>query len=234
LILYDISSTIEPDMPVYKNRAEKRPRFMISRDYPSDSVREGRLDFDLHSGTHIDLPLHVIPEGERSDSWKSDHFMTCCRVLDFSNLGCDRISAVDLEQKEKVTLDSGRGALIEAGWSILLKTSNSTRSSFDFSFVFLETSGAEFLADKGVAGVGIDALGIERDQQGHPTHRALLKQGIWILEGLRLAEAPEGKYILALLPLKIAGVEALPARALLLDPEGAADIAKILGLVKKH
>lgn len=219
MLLYDLSSTIEPGMPVYKNRDEKRPRFIISRDFPNDAVREGRLDFDLHSGTHVDLPLHVIQGGEPSDHWNSKHFLTSCRVLDFSSLEGDRISAAHLEQKEVEAANHGDQPLFVKDCSILLKTANSAENGFIFSFVFLETSGAELLAERKIAGVGIDALGIERDQPGHPTHRALLKEGIWILEGLQLAGVPEGRYVLALMPLKIAGVEALPARALLLDPE---------------
>jgi len=60
MFLYDISSTIAPDMPVYKNRDEKRPRFKVGRDHNNGSIYEGRLDFDLHSGTHLDFPLHVL------------------------------------------------------------------------------------------------------------------------------------------------------------------------------
>lgn len=218
MLLYDISSTIAPDMPVYKNRDEKRPRFTVNRDHNSGNIYEGRLDFDLHSGTHIDLPLHVLPQGETSDAWKSEQFLTRCRVLDFSALAADRIGAGDLQQKE----DEGRPQVSEPFWetgsTVLLKTANSAQQHFDFSFIFLDASGAEYLAKKNIAGVGIDALGIERDQEGHPTHRALLQKGIWILEGLRLAAVAEGNYILALMPLKIAGVEALPARAFLLEP----------------
>ncbi len=217
--LYDISSTIAPDMPVYKNRDEKRPRFTVNRDHTSGTIYEGRLDFDLHSGTHIDLPLHVLPQGETSDAWNSEQILTRCQVLDFSDLAADRISADDLQQKEEEGRHSGGEAFFEADSTILLKTANSAKQHFDFSFVFLEKSGAEYLAQKNIVGVGIDALGIERDQEGHPTHRALLQKGIWILEGLRLAAIAEGQYILALMPLKIAGVEALPARAFLLEPD---------------
>jgi len=222
MLLHDISSTIAPDMPVYKNRDEKRPRFTVSRDHISGTIHEGRLDFDLHSGTHIDLPLHVLPQGETSDTWNSKHVLTRCRVLDFSSLGADRIRAGDLQQKE----DEGRlpegKPFFEADSTVLLKTANSARQHFDFSFVFLEKSGAEYLAQKNIAGVGIDALGIEREQEGHPTHQVLLRKGIWILEGLLLSAVAEGNYILALMPLKIAGVEALPARAFLLEPGSVA------------
>jgi arylformamidase len=218
MLLYDISSTIAPDMPVYKNRDEKRPRFKVSRDHASGSIYEGRLDIDLHSGTHLDFPLHVLPQGESSDAWNNEQFLTRCRVLDFSASAADRIGAGDLQQKEDESRHQASEPFWEAGGTVLLKTANSAKQHFDFSFVFLDTSGAEFLAQKNIVGVGIDALGIERDQEGHPTHRTLLQKGIWILEGLRLAAVAEGNYILALMPLKIAGVEALPARAFLLEP----------------
>jgi arylformamidase len=100
MLLYDISSTIAPDMPVYKNRDEKRPRFTVSRDHVSGTIYEGRLDFDLHSGTHIDLPLHVLPQGETSDAWKSEQFLTRCRVLDFSALAADRIGQAICSRKK--------------------------------------------------------------------------------------------------------------------------------------
>ena len=62
-------------------------------------------------------------------------------------------------------------------------------------------------------------MGIERSQEGFPTHRSLLSNGIVILEGLRLKDIAEGDYILISLPLKIENVEAAPCRAVLLEKE---------------
>ncbi len=65
--------------------------------------------------------------------------------------------------------------------------------------------------------MGIDYLGIERNQPGHDTHRALLSSGVAIIEGLRLADIAAGKrYYFMCLPLRIVGFEAAPARAILL------------------
>ena len=47
-------------------------------------------------------------------------------------------------------------------------------------------------------------------------HRALLSYGIAVLENLDLSHAPDGRYRLFAAPLKIAGGEAAPCRALLL------------------
>ncbi len=65
-------------------------------------------------------------------------------------------------------------------------------------------------------GVGTDGLGIERAQKGHPTHKILLGNDIIIIEGLRLKDVPEDVYDMFCLPLKIPGVEATPARVVLL------------------
>ena len=84
-------------------------------------------------------------------------------------------------------------------------------------FVFISSAAAQRLVDLGVDGVGLDALGVERDQGDHGTHHALLGAGMVIIEGLRLAEVPEGQYLMIAAPLKISGVEAAPARVLLTD-----------------
>ena len=48
-----------------------------------------------------------------------------------------------------------------------------------------------------------------------PTHKTLLGHGIPIIENLNLREVPAGCYTLICLPLKMAGAEASPVRAVL-------------------
>jgi len=64
--------------------------------------------------------------------------------------------------------------------------------------------------------VGIDSLGIERDQPGHETHKILLSLEIVILEGLLLKNIREDEYFLIALPINVAGADGAPARAVLL------------------
>jgi arylformamidase len=203
--IFDISMDIHRDMLVWKNKDEKRPLIEVTRDFASGSAYESRISMDMHTGTHIDAPLHMIENGATMESYSLESFVGKCRVLDLTEVE-DRITAVDLEDK---TMDKGD--------FIILKTRNSFREDFDMNFVFVEKSGAQYLKDKGVVGVGIDSVGIERSQEGHETHRKLLGSGIAILEGLRLKDVPEGQYFLCALPLKIKGVEAAPARAILIE-----------------
>ncbi len=102
---------------------------------------------------------------------------------------------------------------------ILFRTKNSDlapTAAFDYEFVYLREDAARYLVNKRVRAVGIDYLGIERNQPAHETHTALLSADIPIIEGLRLAEVAEGHYQLVCLPLAIVGLEASPARAILI------------------
>jgi arylformamidase len=72
------------------------------------------------------------------------------------------------------------------------------------------------LADAGVELVGIDYLSMEKYKSADfKTHLILLGKGIPILEGLQLADVVPGDYDLVVLPLRVIGHEAAPARAIL-------------------
>src|SRR3989338_1560847 len=98
---------------------------------------------------------------------------------------------------------------------VLLKTKNQIEKDFDFNFVYLEKSGADYLASKKIKAVGIDSLGIERNQPNHLTHNILAGENIPIFEGLDLSKVKQGKYFFHGLPLKINSGDASPVRAVL-------------------
>ena len=175
------------------------------KDFTNAPCFETDIVMNLHTGTHIDRPLHMIEGGETMDSLDISNLVTECVVLDFSHLE-EKITKADLVEKE-----------IQRGTFVILKTKNSNENVFNPSFVYLEESGAKYLQSLAVKGVGIDALGIERAQLGYPTHKTILGDMRIILEGLVLKGVQEGKYQLIALPLKIAGVEASPTRAILIQ-----------------
>lgn len=201
--IYDISMAIYSDMPVYKNKEEKKPRLRVQQDFKSSSAYESVLEINMHTGTHVDAPLHMFEGGETIDQLDLSKVITQCKLLDLTQV-VDRITARDLE---------GKG--ISKDDFILFKTKNSFCEFFDVDFVFLDKTGAEFLKHIGIKGVGADALGIERSQPDHSTHKILFEAGITIIEGLRLAEVPEGEYLLFAAPLKVIGAEGAPTRAVL-------------------
>lgn len=204
-MIYDISMTLHPDMAVYKNKPEKKPVFKTVRTFAKDGGYETDLAFNLHTGTHIDYPLHVLENGDTSDSENLETLIGDAMVLDFSHV------------ETAITAEDLKAYAIKPESFVLLKTANSKTDTFSFDFIYLAEDAAAYLAEIAVRGVGIDALGIERNQAGQPTHKHLLSQGIVIIEGLRLKTIREGHYTMICLPLKIQGVEAAPARVILTE-----------------
>ena len=202
--MIDISWPISNEMTEYKNRKSVQIRTL--KTILNDNVFESELTFHSHTGTHIDAPAHFLKNGAPVDHVSFDSLIGTCRVLDCSHLG-QVISASDLSN-----------FAIESGERILLKTKNSTldsQSLFDASFAYLNRSAAEYLVSKKLKTIGIDYLGIERNQPQHETHTVLMSASITIIEGLRLANVIPGNYELICLPLLILGVDAAPARAIL-------------------
>ncbi len=204
--IYDISMSIYYEMPVYKGRASKRPIIKIDSNFQTGTVYETRLEMNMHTGTHLDMPLHIIEGGSTLEKLDLNKVVTKAAVLDLTAAE-EKITGKDLEKK-----------VIEEGDFVILKTRNSFKDILEKDFVYLDETGAEYLKSKNVAGVGIDALSIERGRPDHDTHKILLKAGIVILEGLKLDEPEEGRYLLVAAPLKLIETEAAPVRALLIKP----------------
>jgi arylformamidase len=72
------------------------------------------------------------------------------------------------------------------------------------------------LARRGVFLVGVDTPSVDLFASKElPSHGRCLANGTAILEGLVLRDVPEGRYELIALPLKLAGFDASPVRAVL-------------------
>ena len=158
----------------------------------------------MHTGTHLDRSLHMVEGGDTVETLPLRDYITECKVLNLTQV------------KEKITDQDLMDHQIKQGDFVLFKTRNSFENNLEGDFIFLHKSAARYLAEIGIKGVGIDALGIERSQPGHESHLALMEKGIHILEGLRLAQIEEGNYLLVALPLNIVGAEAAPVRAVLM------------------
>jgi len=202
---YDVSMTITKDMQVYKNKEAKKPIFENASNFDNGSSYETILKFNLHTGTHMDFPLHMIKNGETSDTLDLNKLITKVKVYDLTYLN-DSIKDVDL-----FDLD------IQEDDFVLFKTRNSFEEFFNFQFVYIHESASIYLAKKKIKGIGVDGLGVERDQVGHPTHKHLMHANVTIIEGLRLKEIEPKIYDMYALPIKIEHVDALPLSVILVE-----------------
>lgn len=201
----DISWPISNDMTTYKNKKDVHLQHV--KTFHEHNVRESTISMSMHTGTHIDMPSHFLQNGEDSNFLSLDQINGPCQVIDLTDVA-EKITVADM-QKHAIAADI-----------LLFKTKNSylaATGEFDSNFIYLDASAANYLVANfpQLKSVGIDYLGIERNQPAHLTHRTLLENGIVIIEGIRLDAVDAGMYELVCLPLKIEHVEALPARALL-------------------
>ena len=104
---------------------------------------------------------------------------------------------------------------------VLFRTRSSVRGwmtspTFHRDFTYIAPDAAQLLADAGIQLVGIDYLSAEQFGAPAPrTHQILLGKGIPIVEGMALEGVHAGDYDLIVLPMKVAGHEGAPARAVL-------------------
>lgn len=202
--IFDISLEIAEDMPTYRGEKERKPKIERIRTL-ADGANETRLTFDTHTGTHVDAPLHMLPSEISIDRIPLSKCMGLATVLEIRHRPA--IGAEDLRSFESALLPDH---------FVLFKTENSFSDLSREDFVYLEEDAARFLVEKRLRGVGIDALGVERNQPGHPTHRILLEGGLTVIEGLLLKDIAPGGYFFIALPLKVRGGDGAPARAFLI------------------
>jgi arylformamidase len=174
-----------------------------------DHAVVSHLDLGAHSGTHIDAPAHFIPDGADLDSIPLDRLIGPALVVHVPD--ADLITPQVLD-----TLDIPHGTM-----RILFRTRNSALWSdghvtFEERFVAISEAGAQWLIERGAWLVGIDYLSVAPYSDTGPTHRAFLSAGVVPLEGLDLSAVEPGLYQLICLPLRVAGAEGAPARAILI------------------
>lgn len=206
MIFIDISWIITNEITEYKNK--KSVKITQLAKYDLNGVREKLITFNSHTGTHIDAPAHFTRNGKTLDKLALDKFYGPCKVLDLTHIN-EKITSKDLEKFD-----------IQENDIIILKTKNSSlkeQGNFVSDYIYLEKTGARFLADKKIKTFGFDYLGIERNQPGHETHKYLLNANIPIIEGLRLKNVKAGKYILSCFPIFIKNSDGAPARAILIE-----------------
>jgi arylformamidase len=208
----DISVPVSSQLPIWPGSPEIELKRRLDLNH-GDIANDTTLHFSVHTGTHVDAPLHFLPEGSSVEQMPLDVLIGSVMVADLSNV--DSITAEDLEQ---LSLPNGTERL-------LIRTRNSNLwqvgvQEFQPNFVALTADAAQWVVDRGIRLLGVDYLSVQRFQDGPETHLILLKTAVVIIEGLNLAQVPVGEYELLCLPLKLAGVEGAPARVVLRSLSG--------------
>ncbi len=203
--LLDISVPLVSGMITFPGNPEFELQ-PIKRIADGGSSNVSRLVLGTHTGTHVDAPKHFFDGGAGVEALPLDLLIGRARVIQMSRRG-------------GITQDDLATAGLREDLRVLLKTQNSAfwkDQDFRQDFTHLTESAARYLVEQGVKVVGIDYLSVEQFKKpGAPAHRALLSEGVIIIEGLNLAEVEAGMYEMYCLPLPVRGGDGSPARVVL-------------------
>lgn len=176
-----------------------------------DVATVSKMTLGVHTGTHMDAPVHFIRGAEGIDQIPLDATVGPARII-------------PIRDKKSIKREELMEHSIQSGERILFKTVNSDHAwdsdDFDEDFVYISKEAAAYLVECGVRAVGVDYLSVGGFREDGPeTHEALLGGGIWIIEGLDFNGVEPGNYELICLPLRLIGSDGSPARAIVREIE---------------
>lgn len=190
MIIYDItpdifSAKLYPgdSEPILENRAQIK----TGSDYNLSDI-----SMCLHTGAHIDAPLHFLDDGDSVDRLSPSKFVGRCVVREANG----PITAEWIEKN--LPWDCKR---------LIIKCDSNG---------YLMDNAVFELCRFNIELVGIDSVSIASEENEGSVHRELLNNGIAVLEGIDLTDIAPGEYFLFAPPIKIGGAEAAPCRALLI------------------
>ena len=201
---YDISLTLSPESIRW---VTAQPLELIGRKRMSkgDANNSSSIHTSVHAGTHVDAPFHFLPDGITIEALPLETF-----------IGPARVCAA--EPGTHITAADVAKANLHGETRVLFKTRNSQllkKGVYDASFAPFSVDGAKALVELGVKLVGLDYLSAAGATEQVPVHRAFLDHGVILLEGVDLSEVPPGRYELFCPPVKLAGSDGAPCRAVL-------------------
>jgi len=201
--IWDITPPVGPRLAVWPGDTPPRREVLLDM-ARGDNLTLSTLHATVHLGAHADAPSHYGRDAPTIDRQPPELYLGPCEVI---------------------PVDVGRGERIPAGAvsvppgtsRVLLATGTYPDPEvFNEDFAACSTGLVEALHGQGVRLVGIDTPSVDLfDSKDLPAHRAFLARDVAILEGLRLAHVPPGRYELIALPLPLVGFDASPVRAVL-------------------
>ena len=201
--LWDISPVISPQLPVWPGDVafSTETTWQMGQGCP---VQVARITMSTHTGAHCDAPSHYDANGMSIDQVALDAYIGRCRVID-----CIGASPVSPEHVAH--------ALEDVPARVLLRTYRKAPvDRWDAGFAAVDPATIRLLAEHGVRLVGIDTPSLDPQQsRTMDAHQAVRACRMAILEGVVLDAVAAGDYELIALPLRLAGMDASPVRAVL-------------------
>jgi arylformamidase len=204
--LWDISPPVHAGSPVFPGDTPYSQQW-AARIGPGCPVNVSSITTTPHVGAHADAPLHYDPQGASIGAVDLDAYLgpaasSMPSARPAGHLGRHRACG------RRPAAARARAHLRARAGGPLGRAARRLRPAT-----------IERLADAGVRLVGIDTASIDpAESKDLPSHQAIRRRGLRVLENLVLDDVPEGDYELIALPLKLMTADASPVRAVLRRP----------------
>jgi kynurenine formamidase len=219
----DLSHTLEEGIPAWPTHARFSSVLYESQELGDVATHHG-LTISEHTGTHMDAPLHFVPEGPAhygTDEIPLERLAGRAATIDATTLGPDDLLGVDRVQMwedEHGPIERGDRVLVRYGWDERWTTGPGGRRFLE-DWPGLSGEAAEYLVGKGVALVGCDTLAVDAaGSLENPAHHALLGNEVYVVENLKNLDRLPPFCLFLAFPLKIKGGSGSPVRAVALVP----------------
>jgi len=187
-----------------------------------------------HGGTHLDAPIHFAEGQWTTDQIPLERLIGEAIVVDVQS-GADSsadyrvdLAAINRWEQEHGAIPSGSIVLFRTGWgrrwpdrAAYLGTSRAgPEAASDLHFPGIDSAAAQWMVDRKVKAVGIDAASIDYGQsRSFPTHQVLFASNVPAFENVANLELlPERGSLVIALPMKIKGGSGAPLRIVALVP----------------
>jgi arylformamidase len=209
----DLSHTISIETPVYPGT--EPPVFSTPCTIEKQGFSEKRITLFSHTGTHMDAPSHILPEGKSLDRFPAEKFMGKAAVINLTHIHRMEIEHHDLLQYEAFILKIDF-LLLHTGWYLKWGT-----DAYFKEYPVLTAAASRWLAGFPLKGIGVDMISVDRTNTNtYPIHRIFLQNEILIVENLtNLSELPDKIFSFFCFPLKIKDADGSPVRAAALISE---------------
>jgi len=202
-MLIDISPPISPALAVWPGDTPPSREVLLHLDR-GDNVTLSTLRTTVHAGAHADAPSHYGPGGQTIDQRDLSLYLGRCQVVRVRAGRGTRVGRRHLETP------------VRAPRVLVATGTYADPERFSEDFAALEPGLVDWLAAQGVRLVGVDTPSVDLfDDPLLLAHGRCLANDMAILEHLVLRDVPEGEYELIALPLRLAGFDASPVRAVL-------------------
>jgi arylformamidase len=202
--VWDISQPLRPGIPVWPGDTDYQETrtWHLDHDCP---VNVSRITLSTHTGAHADAPLHYDPAGAPIGSAPLIPYLGRAQLLAVAG-GDRRIEPDEIEAR-----------LVAGVRRVLLRTYDRfPHEAWRSDFATPSPALIEMLGARGMVLIGLDSPSMDpQSAKELVSHKAVARNGMAILEGLVLDDVPEGLYELIAPPLKLAGADAGPVRAVL-------------------